>query len=571
MDKIQIRAGANITKILQSTVNIPQAFTELAKNSLQNKASFCEIELKDNIAIITDDGIGFDHEKDDQGMNAFERYFVFGNSYASENGGIRLGHMGIGGKVSNDKLSHEEYIDWTIETKNQHGKCFLVDYNPDPEAEFLTDYEPSIEEFSPEDSTIETSTGSKIRILSLKSDIQRSGWNLEEIKDELASFFASLIIELNKQNKKFEIILNKEKINFSHKLPGFNIPEFSKKFDFILNGKKEKGHVDFKMSFVRDERLIKHFPIKELYITSDVKICKFKLSNTNLFYKTLDKIVEEQNILFLDSDKIFSLFQKLIGYISCKELSTKLDSIGQPAKDLSHHALRSDHPITQPFYEAIYEYILRWLIEYFLEIDEDKISILDALTLEISDLIIEQFDDDLAELLLNNDGIFIQDDISDEVEEDTPQSEFQGLVKQTLASKEETINDPEEIRPEKPPPPPKPDHWKDRHAKKPQKHKKIIPYSIFDFGEDQINTISKLESSFKFRVLINSGNPKFKNLQNEPNPFLLSLHICECLIRESLLYKNSLYTHQDLDQKISEFYAEKYIQLKQKMYKKLHE
>ena len=47
--------------------------------------------------------------------------------------------MGIGGKLANDKLSHETDIHWTIETKNKHGKCFLVEYKPSG-TEFLNEY-----------------------------------------------------------------------------------------------------------------------------------------------------------------------------------------------------------------------------------------------------------------------------------------------------------------------------------------------------------------------------------------------------------------------------------------------
>ena len=62
MDKIKIQTGANLSRLLQSTVNIPQAFTELVKNSIQNFATFTKINLFDDSAVIVDDGQGFDHE-----------------------------------------------------------------------------------------------------------------------------------------------------------------------------------------------------------------------------------------------------------------------------------------------------------------------------------------------------------------------------------------------------------------------------------------------------------------------------------------------------------------------------
>ena len=142
MEQIKIQTGANLSRLLQSTVNIPQAFTELVKNSIQNFSTFCRIDFNDTCATIIDDGQGFDHEKDENGMSGFEKYFVFGNSYDMTGGkGVKLGQMGIGGKLANDKLSNEIDIHWIIETKNIHGKCFIVEYKPSG-VEFLNDYSP---------------------------------------------------------------------------------------------------------------------------------------------------------------------------------------------------------------------------------------------------------------------------------------------------------------------------------------------------------------------------------------------------------------------------------------------
>ena len=63
MDNIEIKTGANLSRLLQSTVNIPQAFTELVKNSIQNFSTFTKINLLDDSAVIVDDGQGFDHER----------------------------------------------------------------------------------------------------------------------------------------------------------------------------------------------------------------------------------------------------------------------------------------------------------------------------------------------------------------------------------------------------------------------------------------------------------------------------------------------------------------------------
>ena len=72
--------------------------------------------------IITDDGQGFDHEKDENGMNAFDKYFVFGNSYDTTNGkGLSLGQMGIGGK-----LQMTSFLTKLIFTGQSKQKIFMV-------------------------------------------------------------------------------------------------------------------------------------------------------------------------------------------------------------------------------------------------------------------------------------------------------------------------------------------------------------------------------------------------------------------------------------------------------------
>ena len=88
------------------------------------------------------------------------------------------------------------------------------------------------------------------------------------------------------------------------------------------------------------------------------------------------------------------MFNKLIGFISCDDLSEVMDSTGMPAKDLSHHGLRSDHPITNPFYERVYKVLLEWIVEYIKLNSEEKMNILDALANEVSSMLAEYFEDE---------------------------------------------------------------------------------------------------------------------------------------------------------------------------------
>ena len=113
--------------------------------------------------------------------------------------------MGIGGKLANDKLSNEIDIHWTIETKNKHGKCFLVKYKPDG-VEFLNEYSPELTEITAEECSITTDTGTKITIATLKNNIQKEGWPSAAIKGELCTFFGFLLPQLEKEGKKFDLI-----------------------------------------------------------------------------------------------------------------------------------------------------------------------------------------------------------------------------------------------------------------------------------------------------------------------------------------------------------------------------
>ena len=65
-------------------------------------------------------------------------------------------------------------------------------------------------------------------------------------------------------------------------------------------------------------------------------------------------------------------------------------------------------------------------------------------------------------------------------------------------------------------------------------------------------------------VLINSEKPKFKSLSEEANPFSLSLHISEILIKEVMLYKNPILSTKEIEKKVSNFYEKRYSQVKEK-------
>ena len=561
MDNIEIKTGANLSRLLQSTVNIPQAFTELVKNSIQNFATFTKIDLFDSSAVIVDDGQGFDHEKDENDMTAFEKYFVFGNSYdLTEGKGLRLGHMGIGGKLANDKLSHEINIHWTIETKNIHGKCFLVEYKPDS-SQFLNEYSPSLTELKPEDCSIDTSTGTKITIVALKEEIQKNGWNLKPIKSELCTFFGFLLPQLEKRGKKFNIYLNGESLDFSYKLPGSNIPILKRSFEYDYYGETRTGNLELRLSLVYNRDLIKNHPLKTIDIISKVKICPFHLSDQDMIHSILSSLSKKEEEL-PGLDQIHGVFSKLIGFISCDDLSEVMDNTGMPAKDLSHHGLREDHPVTIPFYRKTYEIIVKWIIEYIKLNEEEKMDILDALAQEVSSLLADYFEeDDLVDLW--EDDLGEDQDEEEEPEIDDEEEELKKFAEYAIDKEWNFDPEPDEPKDDDPFIPPVPKSWRGFSNKKIKKSKRIR-YRIIDFGEEQRHLMSRMDDAGDFTILINSGNPKFQRFSNEKSPFLLALHIAELLIREIVMIQNPLSRPSDIDKRVSDFYDNQYSALKQK-------
>ena len=94
-----------------------------------------------------------------------------------------------------------------------------------------------------------------------------------------------------------------------------------------------------------------------------------------MFKSTLNWLEHKNGEEIENKDKIYNVFNQLIGFISCDELSEVMDNTGMPAKDLSHHGLRNDHPVTIP-YTRVYKVIIEWIVEYIKLNQEEKMNIL---------------------------------------------------------------------------------------------------------------------------------------------------------------------------------------------------
>jgi hypothetical protein len=523
--RIKIKTGFNISNILQSTVDYEQAFTELIKNSIQGGATNIEIFLTEEKAIIKDDGIGFDHTPDKKDMTGFDKYFVFGNSYDMNKAGkIKMGHMGIGGKIANDKLSDNKNIDWTIETKNKHGKNFLVEYKR-KQSEFLDDYRPKVKELSEDECNIKTQHGTIITINNLDPILHRDGWRLNSIKREIKSFFGELV----RNGKQLEISINNESLKFDYELSGYRFEPMQKKFHFKSLNEEKTGEIKFNLCLSNEET--HQNELDEIYITSQVKICKLDIYN----HKFIKEIVNKNQVPIEIQDQLFEYLPKVKGFVNCEELSTELDHTGMPAKDLSHHMLREDHPVTKSFYESAYETIINLLVAYIKINKPGQNKRHENIAAEVINKIVGKLDIPVNLIKSKKRDSQIPSDIKEKV----IASEAENATKHILRAKK-----------------------KHRVKKALQKKyesiesaKNTINYKIKSFGEGKENVMSSHDGYGGFCTNINSDNAKFKNI--EANDERLGDHIAEMILREVIKYENPIIDQVSIDEKISKYYSEK--------------
>lgn len=552
MKEIKIKTGSNLSAILQSTVNLPQAFTELVKNSLQNFGTFVDITIEDDKILVEDDGKSFDDIEDTTGKNDFDKYFVFGNSYDTTSGnGIRLGHMGIGGKLANDKLSTSGAPNWSLHCKNKNKKAFIVNYNPDKN-EFLDDYSPEVTEINYDKSLVKSDTGTLIVINEVNPQISKPGV-FNNIKNELKTFFGFLVGKLAEENKKFKITFNGESLDFDYRLPGNAFGHIKKSFDYDLYGETKTSEIEFKLSMIKDRSLIENHPLQGIEIISQVKICDFNLSDNNLIEKVYKNISEKEGKDIAVQSNVLNLFRNLIGFVSCPDLSSVLDDTGMPAKDLSHHNLRDDHPITQPFLEKCYEIIIEMLRTYIDLEESKKDDKFQAIIAELTKLLdeFEDLDDNLLMDLEVDDGSMIQDAAIQKAVE-------RGML---VPPQERTWEDKAPDL-ELPPQEDEDDDDKEDDDSGDQEDSpntiKVLNYEILDFGSGFETEMSRIAEMDGFKILINSGNHKFLKLDAGTSPLMMSMHIAECLITEVTEYVNPFITVREIQSKISNFYADMY-------------
>ncbi|MBP02716.1 MAG: hypothetical protein CMM25_07895 [Rhodospirillaceae bacterium] len=533
-DKIKIKVGSSLSAILQSTVNIPQAFTELVKNSMQNLATYVKIDFRDDKIYIEDDGCGFDDVEDSSGKNDFDKYFVFGNSYDTSGGdGIRLGHMGIGGKLANDKLSEDGAPSWIIDTKNKNKRAYRIIYNPSP-SEFLDDFSPSIEEVDYDSSPVSADTGTLVTIVEVNEKVKKKYPDgkpciVNHVEGELKTFFGHLVSRLKEENKKFNIYLMGKSLEFDYRLPGEHFCDFKSDFSFDHFGEWKASDVQFKISILSDRSSLSEHQVKGLEVISEVRVCSFSLSDAELIDKIYDEIMHEEDERDKEEDKKAVLFfaRKLIGFISCPDLSSVLDKTGMPAKDLSHHGLRDDHPMVPEFYNFVYKQIIKKIREYLDKQKEKQIQKFDNIVSEITKIIFE--DENIEDL---TSAALLEAEEKKKAKKDAEEKGDE---------KENNDNDDGEDD-------------SDEGEDGSDQDDELIKYEIIDFGEAYSEEMSKISDYDAFEISINAGNAKFKKIENQKDQILIAAHVAECLITEICHFKNPNCSYKYVEGKISKFY-----------------
>ena len=212
------------------------------------------------------------------------------------------------------------------------------------------------------ETNITTETGTIVTIHNLDLPIVKDRWDISKITKELKDFFGFLV---RSGNNEFNVILNGKSLQFDYTLPGYVFPSIDKTIEVNVGDEIKTANINFNLSLMQNSADIASCPLDGVIVVSGVKVCDLKYDKEEIIKKVYAKISDEVGSEIAPQTSVRNLFTKLRGFVVCEELSSLLDHTGMPAKDLSHHALREDHPLTIPFYTKVYE-VLTDLLRGFL-------------------------------------------------------------------------------------------------------------------------------------------------------------------------------------------------------------
>jgi hypothetical protein len=262
-----------------------------------------------------------------------------------------------------------------------------------------------------------------------------------------------------------------------------------------------------------------------------------------------------------------------------------LDHTGMPAKDLSHHGLREDHPLTLPFYAKVYEVLTDLLRGFLLLNSKQNTNKLEVLANNVVRMITN--DMKIDEKYLINLGIktpmhesaetkMIKVKVADDIIGNLIKAEINNKTKKArrkkrtrmrlenklLAKNEETQNKklqiPAELREAT-----NGKFIEDENGEDRKFHdSRGIPYQIKPFGVGLEKVMSDFEHETNLCIYINSENHKFVSFNNSGDNLGLALHIAESIIRELTRFTNPSASKNELDEKLSDFYLHSYAKLR---------
>ena len=382
MGHIQIRTGNGLRARLATTVSYENLFTELVKNSLQNNATQVKITYNNNQVVVLDNGDGFDNVKDDTGLNEFEKYFVFGNSYTKANKHLNLGQMGVGGKAANDKLSDFNNTHWSIYTKNKRNKSFELTFKSSDE-KYLHDIKPNLRDIGANQTGIPFRTGARIVIHNVNPELIEHGWPDKEIKDNLQMFFNMLFFQTKDTGKPFRLWVNNQEIRFNNNLPGNPWKHQRIHFEYKLDGKTHKTWYELKLNKIDPGT---NSLLNCVDLVSYTRIGPFGL-NAGIINQTLD-MTRWQYTNEHEAGGWWN--QHIRGYIMCPALSDVKDRTDMSAKDLSHHRLHPNHPVTKPFLESVHRSVVPGILNHLNHRSDPMVAVHNTLN-HVSGVIFKTF------------------------------------------------------------------------------------------------------------------------------------------------------------------------------------
>ena len=86
--------------------------------------------------------------------------------------------------------------------------------------------------------------------------------------------------------------------------------------------------------------------------------------------------------------------------------------------------------------------------------------------------------------------------------------------------------------------------------------KENVIYDIVNFGDSYEYEMSSHHLYGKLIIMINSGNHKFKKVEDSGNKYAMASYIAECMVKEIELYNSPESQMRELEYKISEFYRD---------------